>query len=78
MAKNASKKKKKGGRPDYYLIGLLGIIVFLGIYLLFTWDWPSHKQEDLIGQWYYDTSDVNIESSNGDYNSVASTYWTFG
>ena len=78
MAKNPAKKKKKSGKPDYFVIGLLAIVAFLGVYLLFTWDWPSYKQADLIGQWYYDTSSVNIESSDGNYKKVSSTYWTFG
>ncbi len=79
MATNtAKKKKKKGGKPDYFFIGLLAIVAFVGVYMLFTWDWPSHKREDLIGKWYYDTSSVSIAESDGNYKEVASTYWTFG
>ncbi len=72
------KKKKTGGSPNYFIVGVIALVAFIGIYLLFTWDWPSHKQEDLIGKWYYDTSDVSMESSDGTYNKVSSTYWTFG
>ena len=79
MATNATKKKKKkSGKPDYFVIGLLCIVAFVGIYMLFTWDWPSHKLEDVIGKWYYDTSSLNIETSDGVHQSVSSTYWTFG
>lgn len=71
------KKKKKSGRPDFFIIGLLAIVGIIGIYMLITWDWPSHKQQDLIGRWYYDTSDLSIEASDGSYNSVSSVYYEF-
>ncbi len=78
MATKAKKTKKKNSTPNYTLVGIIVVVVAFGIFVLTTLDWPSYKQADLIGQWYYDTSDVNIESADGSYKTVASTYWAFG
>lgn len=72
-----AKSKKKSGNPNYFIVGLIVFVLFIAAFFALTWDWPSHKQEDLIGQWYYDTSELNIETDDGGHQSVSSTYWTF-
>ena len=83
MAKDATtakKKKKKKGMTKtdkFFLAGLLIVAIAAAAYVLATWDWPTHDPKQLTGKWLYDTSELNIQSTDT-YKKMSSTYWEFG
>ncbi len=72
----ANKKKRGLNRGDIILIGVIAVTLSALVIGVIAYNTPSTNPKKLIGEWLYDTSDINLLQDNS-LGNVYSTYWSF-
>ena len=73
----AIKKKRGLNRGDKILIGVVAAALIAFAVALIIYNTPSKNPKKLIGDWLYDTSDINLLQEDNTLGNVYSTYWSF-